>query len=254
MEIKNGTRETTCLLDVDSAFGKWLANAFVGSIVSDGDRKQNKDTVKFLSDNPQGKIFRFDDEGTPLKFKQRLAKLSKEKGFDATLPAVYYSRADTVDVADLSSFTPFESEYYESEDKQFEVTIFDDKAAFSYRVMICAWDKYTLDNLMLLVRTYFRQVLMFKDANEKIKSNLLECFPISSSFTAKTQIMNIDVELKVEIDSIGSEMLSDASLPLKEQRLLAKEIEIRVITDVKTAYCIQSVDMKAELLPHELIL
>lgn len=241
MDITQPTRETTNTTDVDKAFGKWLRLAFENTVVTDANRAENSHVIKFLAREAKEKVFQFDDIGTPSGFVRRFERAAKGQGIiSKTLPAVYYSSGGVIDSAALSDHTPEHLDTFKSESGGWDIELFADKVALSYRVVVCAWEHPTLTALTLALRAFLRQSLLLKHASRGfMDSQAYKMYGMANSFEAKTMLMGLPITLDVEIDSLGSEMLSRSVSTEEQRRLVTNTITVNVLADTVTGFSYQ---------------
>jgi hypothetical protein len=254
VDLKSNKRETTNTTDIDRAFGKWLRQAFVNTVIADEGREDNAPAIKFFARPDVEKVFLFDDLGTPAEFVKRFARAAKSQGvISKTLPAVYYSVGGVIDSAALSEHTPEHLDNFAGADG-WEISLFQDKVALSYRVVVCAWDTHTLTALTMALRAFLRQSLMFIHAQQGFKdSPAFKAYGESTSFQAKTMVMGIPLVLDVDIDTLGSEMLTKSMSAADEKRLLTNSININVLADTVTAFSYKNTAMDYQGSRKELI-
>jgi len=255
VKITSEMRETTNLTDVDKAFGKWLRQAFENTVITDADRKENLAAIKFLKRPAIEKVVLFDDHGSPSEFVDRFERAAKSKGIEASvLPAVYYTSGSVIDSAALTDHIPVLLDSFESTEGGWDVETFIDKVALSYRVVVCAWDNPTLTALTLALRSFLRQSMLVRHASQYFKDSVAyEKYGVSTRFKAKTMLMGMPVTLDVDIDSLGSEMMSKVISDSQSKRLLSNEITISVIADTVTAFSFPNTAMRYEGSLKELI-
>lgn len=248
-------RETTSLIDVDRAFGKWLRLAFKNTVAFDEAREENASAIKFFARPDKEKVFMFDDFGTPSGFVRRFERAAKANGIiSSALPAVYYSVGSVVDAPALSEHTPEYIATFEGNGVNWDIEMINDKAAVEYRVVVCAWDYPTLTTITLALRAFLRQSLLLNTATQAFRdSSARSEYGLANKFNVKTMLLGIDVDLEVNIDSLGSEMLSRSVSASEERRLLTNTVVINVLADVVTGFTFKGAAMGYEGSIKELI-
>jgi hypothetical protein len=255
VDITAHTRETTSLTDIDRAFGKWLRQPFENTVITDTAREENIQAIKFFARPAKEKVFQFDDFGTPIGFVRRFERAAKAQGVvSKTLPAVYYSSGGVVDAASLADHVPEHLDTFESDGAGWDIELFSDKVALSYRVVVCAWDHPTLTALTMALRSFLRQSLLLKQASRGfMDSPAYTKYGTSMSFKAKTMLMGLPITLDADIDSLGSEMLSRSISTSEEKRLITNTITINIIADTVTGFSYPNTIMDFEGSREEII-
>lgn len=213
-----GIVEYTDLTDVDRAVRSFFGRMIDAMVVTDAERKENREFATFQAKPMKEKLYVGQFE-SPQEFVNQLA--GKHKQRKEALPACYLSRdtaivyCDGDDYVDMSNFATLVADGsttpYAVVSKSF--------AKLTYTMTALTWNKETGSRLALGLSMWLRHTKQGR----------------KHTFKARTMIAGAPVELKIEINQPRLAVGASLAVSMAEERLHGISFDFEVISEVLEA-------------------